>query len=80
MAAMMPLKDRLWREYQVQAIVSYYSHGGVRGIKFGIDIGSVNQDGSPRLLWKQGGNLNKYKCSFTMFFLVKISVLHYLLC
>jgi hypothetical protein len=59
------LIERLWREHQVKAIVSYYGHGGVRGIKFGIDIGSVNEDGSPRLLWKQGGNLNKYKCSFT---------------
>jgi hypothetical protein len=57
--------ERLWSEHQVKSIVSYYSHGGVRGIKFGIDIGSVNEDGSPRLLWKQGGNLNKYKCSFT---------------
>ena len=59
------LIERLWREHQVKGIVSYYGHGGVRGIKFGIDIGSVNEDGSPRLLWKQGGNLNKYKCSFT---------------
>ncbi|BBD70908.1 relaxase/mobilization nuclease family protein [Nostoc commune NIES-4072] len=57
--------EQLWREHQVKAIVSYYGHGGVRGIKFGIDVGSVNEDGSPRLLWKQGGNLNKYKCSFT---------------
>ncbi|MBD2303812.1 relaxase/mobilization nuclease domain-containing protein [Nostoc sp. FACHB-190] len=56
--------ERLWSEHQVKAIVSYYSQGGVRGIKFGIDVGSVNEDGSPRLLWKQGGNLNKYKCSF----------------
>ncbi|MFN6568238.1 relaxase/mobilization nuclease domain-containing protein [Dendronalium sp. ChiSLP03b] len=56
--------EQLWRENQVKAIVSYYGHGGVRGIKFGIDIGSVNEDGTPRLLWKQGGNLNKYKCSF----------------
>ncbi|OYE00947.1 relaxase/mobilization nuclease domain-containing protein [Nostoc sp. 'Peltigera membranacea cyanobiont' 232] len=59
------LIERLWREHQVKSIVSYYGHGGVRGIKFGIDIGSVNEDDSPRLLWKQGGNLNKYKCSFT---------------
>ncbi|BBD71021.1 relaxase/mobilization nuclease family protein [Nostoc commune NIES-4072] len=59
------LIEQLWREHQVKAIVSYYGHGGVRGIKFGIDIGSVNEDGSPRLLWKQGGNLNKYKYSFT---------------
>ncbi|QHG21201.1 relaxase/mobilization nuclease domain-containing protein [Nostoc sp. ATCC 53789] len=59
------LIEQLWREYQVKAVVSYYGHGGVRGIKFGIDLGSVNEDGSPRLLWKQGGNLNKYKCSFT---------------
>ncbi|MBD2566197.1 MULTISPECIES: relaxase/mobilization nuclease domain-containing protein [Nostoc] len=59
------LIEQLWREHQVKAIVSYYGHGGVRGIKFGIDIGSVNEDGSPRLLWKQGGNLNKYKCSFS---------------
>ena len=59
------LIERLWREHQVKAIVSYYGHGGVRGIKFGIDIGSVNEDGSPQFLWKQGGNLNKYKCSFT---------------
>ncbi|MBD2512175.1 relaxase/mobilization nuclease domain-containing protein [Nostoc muscorum FACHB-395] len=59
------LIERLWKEHQVKAIVSYYGHGGVRGIRFGIDIGSVNEDGSPRLLWKQGGNLNKYKCSFT---------------
>jgi hypothetical protein len=58
------LIEQLWREHQVKAIVSYYGHGGVRGIKFGIDIGSVNEDGSPRFLWKQGGNLNKYKCSF----------------
>ncbi len=57
--------EQLWRQHQVKAVVSYYSHGGVRGIKFGIDVGSVNQDGSPRLLWKQGGNLNKYKCSFS---------------
>lgn len=57
--------ERLWREHQVKAVVSYYSNGGVRGIKFGIDVGSVNEDGSPRLLWKQGGNLNKYKCSFS---------------
>jgi uncharacterized coiled-coil DUF342 family protein len=59
------LIEQLWREHRVKAIVSYYGHGGVRGIKFGIDVGSVNEDGSPRLLWKQGGNLNKYKCSFT---------------
>jgi Arc/MetJ-type ribon-helix-helix transcriptional regulator len=59
------LIERLWREHQVKAIVSYYGHGGVRGIKFGIDVGSVNENGSPRILWKQGGNLNKYKCSFT---------------
>ena len=59
------LIERLWKEHQVKAIVSYYGHGGVRGIKFGIDVGSINEDGSPRLLWKQGGNLNKYKCSFT---------------
>jgi hypothetical protein len=59
------LIERLWREHQVKAIVSYYGHSGVRGIKFGIDIGSFNEDGSPRLLWKQGGNLNKYKYSFT---------------
>ncbi|MHC5854511.1 relaxase/mobilization nuclease domain-containing protein [Nostoc sp.] len=58
------LIERLWRGHQVKAIVSYYGHGGVRGIKFGIDVGSFNEDGSPRLLWKQGGNLNKYKCSF----------------
>ncbi|MGJ5632663.1 relaxase/mobilization nuclease domain-containing protein [Nostoc sp. CALU 1950] len=57
--------ERLWSEHQVKAIVSYYSNGGVRGIKFGIDISSVNEDASPRLLWKQGGNLNKYKCSFS---------------
>lgn len=56
--------ERLWSEHQIKAVVSYYSHGGVRGIKFGIDVGSINEDGSPRLLWKQGGNLNKYKCSF----------------
>ncbi|ACC85473.1 relaxase/mobilization nuclease domain-containing protein [Nostoc punctiforme] len=59
------LIEQLWREYHVKAVVSYYGHGGVRGIKFGIDVGSVNEDGSPRFLWKQGGNLNKYKCSFT---------------
>ncbi|MGM3309799.1 relaxase/mobilization nuclease domain-containing protein [Anabaena sp. WFMT] len=58
------LIERLWSEHQVKAIVSYYNHGGVRGIKFGIDIGAVNADDSPQLLWKQGGNLNKYKCSF----------------
>ncbi|MBD2254949.1 relaxase/mobilization nuclease domain-containing protein [Nostoc parmelioides] len=57
--------ERLWREHQIKAIVSYYNNGGVRGIKFGIDVGSVNEDGSPRLIWKQGGNLNKYKCSFS---------------
>jgi Relaxase/Mobilisation nuclease domain len=57
--------ERLWSEHQIKAIVSYYSHGGARGIKFGIDVGSTNEDGSPRLLWKQGGNLNKYKCSFS---------------
>ncbi|AFZ28291.1 relaxase/mobilization nuclease (plasmid) [Cylindrospermum stagnale PCC 7417] len=58
------LIERLWLDHQVKAIVSYYSHGGVRGIKFGINIGAVNEDGSSQLLWKQGGNLNKYKCSF----------------
>jgi hypothetical protein len=52
------------QEHQIVAEVSYYSHGGVRGIKYGIDIGQINSDGSPRLLWKQGNNLNKYKYSF----------------
>jgi hypothetical protein len=36
----------------------------VRGIKYGIDVGETNPDGSSRLLWKQGNNLNKYKYSF----------------
>lgn len=58
------LINRLWSEHRIRAEVSYYSHGGVRGIKYGIDIGSVNSDSSPRLLWKQGNNLNKYKYSF----------------
>ncbi len=39
--------ERLWSKHQIKAVVSYYSHGGVRGINFGIDIGSVNEDGSP---------------------------------
>lgn len=63
-ATMPELIDRLWQEHRIRAEVSYYSHGGVRGIKYGIDIGQVNSDGSPRLLWKQGNNLNKYKYSF----------------
>jgi hypothetical protein len=58
------LINRLWSEHHIRAEVSYYSHGGVRGIKYGIDVGEVNSDGSPRLLWKQGTNLNKYKYSF----------------
>lgn len=58
------LINRLWQSHRIRAEVSYYSHGGVRGIKYGIDIGSVNSDGTPRLLWKQGTNLNKYKYSF----------------
>ncbi|MBA3920279.1 MAG: relaxase/mobilization nuclease domain-containing protein [Nostocaceae cyanobacterium] len=58
------LIERLWSEHEIKSIVSYYSHGGVRGIKFGIDIDSTNEDNSPTMLWKQGGNLNKYKCSF----------------
>lgn len=58
------LINRLWLEHRIRAEVSYYSKGGVRGIKYGIDIGEINSDGSPRLLWKQGNNLNKYKYSF----------------
>ncbi len=58
------LINRLWSEHRIRAEVSYYSHGGVRGIKYGIDIGEVNSDGTSRLLWKQGNNLNKYKYSF----------------
>ncbi len=58
------LIKRLWSEHSIRAEVSYYSHGGVRGIKYGIDIGEINSDDSPRLLWKQGNNLNKYKYSF----------------
>lgn len=58
------LINRLWSEHQIRAEVSYYSHGGVRGIKYGIEIGENNSDGSPQLLWKQGNNLNKYKYSF----------------
>lgn len=58
------LINRLWSEHSIRAEVSYYSHGGVRGIKYGIDIGERNSDGSSRLLWKQGNNLNKYKYSF----------------
>lgn len=58
------LINRLWQSHQIRAEVSYYSKGGVRGIKYGIDIGEINSDGSPRLLWKQGNNLNKYKYSF----------------
>jgi Relaxase/Mobilisation nuclease domain len=58
------LQAQLWTKHQVRAEVSYYSHGGVRGIKYGIDVGETNPDGSSRLLWKQGNNLNKYKYSF----------------
>lgn len=58
------LIGRLWQSHRIRAEVSYYSHGGVRGIKYGINIGEINSDGSPQLLWKQGNNLNKYKYSF----------------
>ena len=58
------LQVQLWNKYQVRAEVSYYSHGGVRGIKYGIDVGETNPDGSSKLVWKQGNNLNKYKYSF----------------
>jgi len=58
------LINRLWQEHRIRAEVSYYSHGGVRGIKYGIDVGQINSDGTPRLVWKQGNNLNKYKYSF----------------
>lgn len=58
------LQAQLWTKHQVRAEVSYYSHGGVRGIKYGIDVGETNPNGSSRLLWKQGNNLNKYKYSF----------------
>jgi Relaxase/Mobilisation nuclease domain len=58
------LQAQLWTKHQVRAEVSYYSHGGVRGIKYGIDVGETNPDGSSKLLWKQGNNLNKYKYSF----------------
>jgi hypothetical protein len=58
------LQSQLWTKHQVRAEVSYYSHGGVRGIKYGIDVGETNPDGSSRLVWKQGNNLNKYKYSF----------------
>jgi len=61
---MSQLINRLWQEYHIRAEVSYYSHGGVRGIKYGIDVGQNNSDGTPRLVWKQGNNLNKYKYSF----------------
>ncbi len=61
---MSQLINRLWQEYHIRAEVSYYSHGGVRGIKYGIDVGPLNSDGTPRLVWKQGTNLNKYKYSF----------------
>ncbi|MBA3923182.1 MAG: hypothetical protein H0X31_16410, partial [Nostocaceae cyanobacterium] len=58
------LINRLWQEHRIRAEVSYYNHGGVRGIKYGIDVGQNNSDSTPRLLWKQGNNLNKYKYSF----------------
>lgn len=58
------LISRLWSEHRIKAEVSYFSHGGVRGIKYGLGVGEVNSDGTPRLLWKQGNNLNKYKYSF----------------
>jgi len=58
------LINRLWQSHRIRAEVSYYSHGGVRGIKYGIDVGQINSDSTPRLLWKQGTNLNKYKYSF----------------
>ena len=58
------LQTQLWTQHQVRAEVSYYSHGGVRGIKYGIDVGETNPDGSSKLVWKQGNNLNKYKYSF----------------
>ena len=58
------LQAQLWNKHQVRAEVSYYSHGGVRGIKYGIDVGETNPDGSSKLVWKQGNNLNKYKYSF----------------
>jgi Relaxase/Mobilisation nuclease domain len=58
------LQSQLWSKHQIRAEISYYSHGGVRGIKYGIDVGETNPDGSSKLVWKQGTNLNKYKYSF----------------
>jgi Relaxase/Mobilisation nuclease domain len=44
--------------------VSYQDNGKVRGIRFSINLGEVDENGNPKLLSITGGGLNRHKYSF----------------
>jgi hypothetical protein len=48
----------------IMAEVSYHSNGQVRGIRFSINVGEVDEKGKPKLLSMTGGGLNRHKYSF----------------
>jgi hypothetical protein len=57
------LIERLAQE-GIMAEVSYKNTGKVRGIRFSINVGEVDEKGNPKLLSMTGGGLNRHKYSF----------------
>ena len=60
----MPVLVERLAERGILAEVSYQSNGKVRGIKFKINVGEVDEQGNPKLLSITGGGLNRHKYSF----------------
>jgi hypothetical protein len=60
----MPVLIERLAEREIIAEVSYHNNGQVRGIRFSINVGEVDEKGQPKLLSITGGGLNRHKYSF----------------
>ena len=60
----MPVLIERLAQKGIMAEVSYHSNSQVRGIRFSINVGEVDELGLPKLLSMTGGGLNRHKYSF----------------
>ncbi len=60
----MPVLIERLAQKGIMAEVSYHSNSQVRGIRFSINVGEVDENGLPKLLSMTGGGLNRHKYSF----------------
>jgi 2'-5' RNA ligase len=60
----MPVLIERLAQKGIMAEVSYKNNGQVRGIRFSINVGEIDNFGNPKLLTMTGGGLNRHKYSF----------------